>query len=181
MSTKLMAALGAAVWVSASSAQILYWQVNPEVTIEGGTAASGTDWNYATLFAVHGGRKTQLESYLFNSDGSTTPVRYAGKDYLDAAAAYAELTGGYAGSVFFIELINKVDGSAATAVARSASVSYEQLGSALASTAEFNAHWSSINPLGRDLTFTVLPEPTSALMLLTGAALLGLRRQRPQV
>ena len=183
MKNKLIALVCAVALASAVSAQVLYWQVNPTVNIGGDTSALGSTWNYAALYAVKDGTSEQLDSYMFNSDGTTVQSTYVGKDYMGGEyPAYADFGGtDYAGYSFFIELVNKVDGSGATSIARSGSVSYDKLGAALASSAEFNAQWSSINALGSGLTFTALPEPTSGLMLLVGAAMLGLRRNRPQV
>ena len=181
MRNKLIAAVCAVALASAVSAQVLYWQVNSNVSIGG--ADTGTTWNYAALYAVKDGTSKQLDSYMFNSDGTTVQSTYVGKDYMGGEyPAYADFGGtDYAGYSFFIELVNKVDGSGATSIARSGSVSYDKLGAALASSAEFRSEWSSINALGSGLTFTALPEPTSGLMLLVGAAMLGPRRKRPQV
>ena len=186
MRNKLIASVCAVALASAVSAQVLYWQVNPTVNIGGDASASGSTWNYAALYAVKDGTSQQLDSYMFNSDGTTVQSTYVGKDYMGGEyPAYADFGGtDYAGYSFFIELVNKVDGdstSTITSIARSGRVSYGELGTALAASVEFDAQWSSINALGSGLTFTALPEPTSGLMLLVGAAMLGLRRNRPQV
>ena len=184
MRNKLIAAVCAVALASAVSAQVLYWQVNSNVSISG--ADTGTTWNYAALYAVKDGASTQLDSHMFNSGGTTTQSNYVGTDYMGGKyPAYADFgSENYAGYSFFIELVNKVDGdstSTITSIARSGRVSYGELGTALAASVEFDAQWSSINALGSGLTFTALPEPTSGLMLLVGAAMLGLRRKRPQV
>ena len=47
------------------------------------------------------------------------------------------------------------------------------------STAEFNQNWASANAwTGGIFTPTAVPEPTSGLLLLIGAAMMGLRRKR---
>lgn len=186
MRNKIIAALLTATFASVVSAQVLYWQVNSDVTISGDTSKAGTTWNYAMLYAYTGtdaSTATALTSYLFNSDGtSSTDSTYVDKNYFeDSTPAYANLgTTDYTGYSFYIELVNRVD-STDTGIARSDAISYSNLGSALQNAVEFNNNWSSINALGASATFTAIPEPTSGIMLLVGAAILGLRRKRQQI
>ncbi len=186
MRNKIIAALLTATFASVVSAQVLYWQVNSDVQISGDTSKVGSTWNYAMLYAYSGddaSTATALTSYLFNSDGSSsTGSTYVDKNYFeDNTPAYANLGTDYTGYSFYIELVNRVDGTG-TGIARSDTISYSNLGSALQNAVEFNNNWSSINALGANMTtFTAIPEPTSGLMLLVGAAILGLRRKRQQI
>ena len=186
MKKKIIAALVAISFATVVSAQVLYWQVNPSVTITGGS--DGLSWAYATLYAVAGDSSppTQLMSYKFSDGTSSEGNVYVDKSYFEVSSgsilpAYANLVGSdYTGYSFYIELVN-YDNNVATGVARSESVSYSNLGNALQDAANFNSDWSSINAMGSSLTFTAIPEPTSGLLLLVGAAVLGLRRKRQQM
>ncbi len=152
-------------------ADVLWWQVASDLKVEGVT------WDAARLVYNNG----TDNSVLFTTKHSGESVAEVKKDYFSVYPGYADVTDHTTGS-FFIELVSKVgDGDTWSAVAYSDKVAYSNLGAALMSSAEFNAQWSSINALGSGLTFTALPEPTSGLMLLVGAAMLGLRRKRPQV
>ncbi len=188
MKKKIIAALVAISFATVVSAQVLYWQVNPSVTITGGSGE--LSWAYATLYAVasDSSTPTQLSSQKFDSSGtSSSASSYVDKDYFnvtsgDIIPAYATLSGtDYTGYSFYIELVN-YDNNVVTGVARSESVSYSNLGNALQDAANFNSNWSSINAMGSNMTtFTAIPEPTSGLLLLVGAAVLGLRRKRQQM
>lgn len=184
MKKKIIAALVAIAFATVVSAQVLYWQVNPSVTITGGS--DGLSWAYATLYAVasDSSTPTQLSSQKFDSDGTpSTANAYVDQKYFSdsTAPAYATLSGtDYTGYSFYIELVN-YDNNVATGVARSESIAYSNLGNALQDAANFNSDWSSINAMGSSLTFTAIPEPTSGLLLLVGAAVLGLRRKRQQM
>ena len=184
MKSKIIAALLTATFASVVSAQVLYWQVNPSsVTISGDTSTAGTKWNYASFWAVKDGDTASLvNSYMFNATEAPTEVKYVDTDYLSGSApAYVNYTASdYTGYSFYIELTNKTsDGT--VGVARSESFTSDNFGNALQDAANFNANWSSINAIGSGLTFTAIPEPTSGLMLLVGAAILGLRRKRQQI
>lgn len=187
MKNKIIATLLTVTFASVVSAQVLYWQVNPNVEIVNST--EGTSWNYATIYAVKSDSTvaaSQLTSYT-KSSASWNESTYVDSNYFKSSTpAYADLSSiDYSGYSFYIELVNVTnagtDNQTITGVARSDSVSYDKLGTALQSAAEFNASWSSINAIGSGLTFTAIPEPTSGLMLLVGAAILSLRRKRQQI
>ncbi len=184
MKSKIIAALLTATFASVVSAQVLYWQVNPSVSISGDTSKAGTEWNYASFWAVNSedGTASLVNSYMFNSGSAPTETSYVDTDYLSGSApAYVNYTASdYTGYSFYIELTNKTsDGK--VGVARSETFTSDDFGNALQDAANFNANWSSINAIGSGLTFTAIPEPTSGLMLLVGAAILGLRRKRQQI
>ena len=63
-------------------------------------------------------------------------------------------------------------------VCHSETVSLDDL-RAYMSAAEFNQNWASANAwTGGTFTPTAVPEPTSGVLLLIGAAMMGLRRKR---
>ena len=63
-------------------------------------------------------------------------------------------------------------------VGHSETVSLDDL-RAYMSAAEFNQNWASANAwTGGIFTPTAVPEPTSGVLLLIGAAMMGLRRKR---
>ena len=185
MKNKVLTALLTAVIASVASADILFWQVNSDVTIEGDTTKVGSTWNYASLYAVDSTdaivSSAPFTSYTWDSTGDiSSGTTLIGKDAFDPSA-YANIGNDYTGYSFYIELINVV-GDTETGIARSEKIGASDLSNAIRSTADFNAGWSSINAMGSSsLTFTAIPEPTSGLMLLVGAAILGLRRKRQQI
>ena len=184
MKSKIIAALLTATFASVVSAQVLYWQVNPSsVTITGTSTTEGNKWNYASFWAVKEGTASLVNSYMFNSGSAPTEASYVDTDYLSGSApAYVNYTASdYTGYSFYIELTNYTDDGNDVGVARSNSFTSDNFGNALQDAANFNANWSSINAIGSGLTFTAIPEPTSGLMLLVGAAILGLRRKRQQI
>lgn len=184
MRNKVLTALLTAVIASVASADILYWLVNSDVTIEGSSTV-GTTWNYAALYALDSDGKivssAPFTSYTWDSSGDVSSgTSYIHKEAFDPMA-YAQIGSDYSGYSFYIELAN-IQGETTTGIARSTQVSASELSKAISSSAEFNAGWSSINAMGSSgLTFTAIPEPTSGLMLLVGAAILGLRRKRQQI
>ncbi len=183
MKNKIIAALLTATFASVVSAQVLYWQVKPDVTISGTSTTEGNKWNYASFWAVNSDNTASLvTSYTFNTDKTVTDVSYVDTTYLSGnTPAYVNYTStDYTGYSFYIELTNS-SGDTDVGVARSNTFDSSSFGNALQDAANFNANWTSINAIGSGLTFTAIPEPTSGLMLLVGAAILGLRRKRQQI
>lgn len=183
MKSKITAALLTATFASVVSAQVLYWQVNPSVSITGTSTTEGNKWNYASFWKVDSeNNATLVTSYTLNT-GSSTEVNYVDTTYLSGSTpAYVNYTSDYAGYSFYIELSNYSEATDTNVgVARSTTFDSSSFGNALQDAVNFNANWSSINAVGSSLAFTAIPEPTSGLMLLVGAAILGLRRKRQQI
>ena len=116
-----------------------------------------------------------LSSYV---DSSGTAYKAVDRTMFDTAKVVAELPSAYQDSAynFYVELYDSNN----TLVGFSNAVNYDNLSQYIASSVEqatqlgmYNGGWSADSS-----GYTSVPEPTSGVMLLLGAALLGLRRRR---
>ena len=96
-------------------------------------------------------------------------------DFSSGSAVYANLPEGnqWSGYNFYVELYD----SNGTLVGFSDSVSYSAVSGYIAGSVQQAAQMGLVNSYNWT-NFTAVPEPTSGVMLLLGAALLGLRRRR---
>ena len=175
-----------------AKASYLIWQVNSS----DGSAIDG--WNAAILYQVAGGAgsistwnnnkidpmsgaNSVANNYLVNgttidnsSIGSVVATMPAG---VSVAAA---ITGGSA-YAYYIELVNyDFDSDTVNYVhARSDAVSYANLNSSITDSLSITTI-ANVTPWHGG-GYSAVPEPTSGLMLLLGAAMLGLRRKNRSV
>lgn len=164
-------------------ADMLYWQVN---TSDYSGVEGASEYSYARILASpdYGATdKTALTSYL--SDGSTEVGTKASKGLLDTTALYADLGGGSSPDYSTYQFVIELYGANDQAVANSGWMTYADLRAAKAiidSQAGFNSTWTSMQALGSQGSWSkgaaAVPEPTSGLLVLIGAALVGLRRKK---
>ena len=178
MNMKRFLLIASAILIShAASAAYLYWQVSDE-DVDAYTASAPDGYSLGQ------GAYAMLKS----SDGATIGTTYGadgavpeGKASINQA--YYTDVGTDAGYSYYVELYNSDN----YVIARSAAIS------------SIDADWSQVYqdaPMTSDLSsipsvsvwhagargaFTAVPEPTSGLMLLLGAAMLGLRRKNRSV
>ena len=161
------AALALAFAPHAVKADLIYWMVADDVTFSEATNKSGdpVDYTYATISADGG--STHLTAY--NQSGPLVD-----HDVLDSGASAAYF-GSFDDSVtsFLVELWFE---DAETGAA-------ERVGWQSYSAASLaDSIWKGDNTVGSGASYftvsSVIPEPSSGLMLLLGGALLALRRRR---
>ena len=182
--------------VFAANASYLIWQVNGS---DASTAAYG-DWNAAMVYKVSGLSDSAIATWNANANkekdtaltGATlVEVNKSAENFstdygsavatmpkgMSAAADIATVTG-YA---YYIELVNydfsndKVN----YVYARSDAVAYSALSGSITDSLS-TATIANVSPWHGG-GYSAVPEPTSGLMLLLGAAMLGLRRKNRSV
>ena len=159
MKNKILTLVFGIAVATAARSEILYWTVE---NYTNGTSYNG--WNYAKIFSSDG-TKPGAVLETFGDDGSGFVQKKA------QSGIYSSIDTNYSTDTsFYIELYNEKEGPAVAwsyLVKKSDLSSFVDQGSSFAST-----------PRSAGYGFTVVPEPTSGLMLLLGAAMLGLRRKR---
>lgn len=137
-----------------TSADTLYWQIAPE---------ANKAFDYATLYAIEEGSSNgQYVDFANSLGGSPSSTGIHGSDI-----------SGYNNSTwsFYVELTRGSD-----VVYTGKTFSYTDLYNNGYIATSFNSN-ESIAALQRS-NFSIVPEPTSGLLLLMGGAMLALRRRR---
>ena len=167
MNNKLLTAITAALVSAFSFGDLLFWEVDTAAVKK----ANIDEWSYASLYYVNDSASTKLDNLVGAYDGTTQKIS---ADIFSSALVAAQLGVGNADSSwsFYIELYN----SANAAVGKSQTMSYSALQDYIAQSIDMSnladiKRWSGG-------TYTAVPEPTSALLLMLGTALAALRRKR---
>lgn len=173
MKKYLLAVLASAGICSIAHAGIIYWQVN-----NNNVNASYADYTYAKIsFATEqsGLGKTYLDSQIYAAEDSTAYGQLDKIDFANGVIGYADFGNSTAG-YFAVELFNGQHAAIAHSI-----LSYKDVESYIKASDKLNTNWSAVNGGAfSHVTWSAgaVPEPTSGLLLLMGAALLGLRRKR---
>ena len=154
--------------VASASADLLYWQVSDAVGNElSGKQGSPIEFAYATVSTDGGNTHLNVYNYEQGNTGSSRAYAMA-DDSTSTDAAYVGTFQSEFVTAFLVELWDSGNN-------RVGWQSYS-------ASAVANSIWKSDSPAasgGTPLTVTgVIPEPTSGLMLLLGAACLALRRRK---
>lgn len=165
MNNKLLTAITAALVSAFSFGDLLFWEVDTAAVSE----AKIGEWSYASLYYVNKSASTKLDNLVGAYDGTTQKIS---ADIFSSALVAAQLGDGASSWSFYIELYN----SANAAVGKSQTMSYSALRDYIAQSIDMSnladiKRWSGG-------TYTAVPEPTSALLLMLGTALVALRRKR---
>ncbi len=174
MKLKLIALLAGLSCVGMVKANLLYWQIdaNPVPFYESVWATSSSvnkTFAYAQIFDSSND-STALDLYSL-AGGSTAAKAVAATSGTTGTGKVAATVG--SGSSFYIVLYDSKNNR----IAWTEDISYSSVSSYIEETsaAKFNANWTASLAAS---SFKFVPEPTSGLLMLVGAALLGLRRKR---
>ncbi len=169
---KILWSVAVALIAVGARADVLYWQVSSPTTTDG-SAISLETFKYAAVYAQNDatGKGVYLSSFRPNNDEADVTVPVGAIYGVDFSASADD----YTGMTFYIELY-----SADSMYKSSTGKSYSDL-KAAGHIADFTNDFEKMNAWSGG-TFVAsssnVPEPTSGMLLLVGAALLGLRRRK---
>jgi hypothetical protein len=157
---------------STANADVLLWQVadNPSPS----TGDGGVPWTYAVIKATDGSSDVTLGNIVGDYDGAEK----VGASVFDIANVAARLPSDTSTTAYSIYM-ELYDANGMVATSQDAPVSLSTLTQYI-SASENASNWGAMNKWGGPGagSFRVVPEPTSGLMLLMGAAMLSLRRKK---
>ncbi|MBQ4384910.1 MAG: PEP-CTERM sorting domain-containing protein [Kiritimatiellae bacterium] len=170
---KIFIATFVAIVTYAVNASYLYWQVrDDEITAynatDHGEGFAYTPGGYFKL--VQEGAAGTMVSTTYDSEGSVVSLGYVGESYSSLVVE------GYS---YYIEMYN----SSGSIIAKSQTISSSEWGSYV-NDAPITADLSVIPPTlttWHGGSFAAVPEPTSAMLMLFGAAFLGLKRKNRRI
>lgn len=183
-SAGFMALVAAMVFSMRANAGVMNWQLDSNDTSDGSAQSAiskyyndyGVTLSHARLIAVapedyDGDKYTALERVVGNT--STGKTTYDLASVFGTTGVVSDL-GSYAGTgwAYFVEL-GYFSGDNYELAARSASVKYENVASYISAGSILPT--TGMYAFG---SFTVVPEPASAILMMIGIGLLGLRRKR---
>lgn len=150
-----------------ANAEVLLWQVYSPVTISG----SDYEWDTATIFSTSDNTASGGEA-LTSLWGKNSQNEQVAAETFNEYAVGAYLQNSSTDTNFYIELYKN-----------SSKVAYSDVVNIATLRTDFVKSGLSMQSIGAGTGwdgghFTAVPEPTSGLMLLLGAAMLGLRRKR---
>ena len=188
MKKLIVSLVAAGAMVGVANADYMKWTVDnsslTSVTQQGSSGGTQDVSGYAFAVLVQSDDATHIETtvgyartdptkmqdtYVGNYNGTTKAV--GSSVFADGSTIVASAVGDTA-RYFYIELYSSTGDLMAyttSGVDLSTATQFRE-------TSQFSANWSSMNAFSG--TFTAVPEPTSGVMLLVGAALVGLRRRR---
>ena len=175
MQIKAFISLIAVSIATVASADLLLWQVDSPVVDE--TTHSNIEYAYAQIMGSSANSYTgeALSSKVGDYNGTVTKVDSGIFDVATVGAIIGD-NKNYTANYIYIELFDSTGAS----VGRSGISQVESLSSYITSASQFGASFSGVNKWGGvgTTTYTAVPEPTSGLLMLLGAAMLGLRRRK---
>lgn len=150
---------------SLSFGDLLIWEVNSAAVSD----AQISEWSYASLYYVDGNTSTKLDNLV---GAYNWTIQDVGANIFSSALVAAQLDSDASGWSFYIELYN----SANATVGRSQTMDIDSLSNYIRESVNMSnladiQRWSGG-------TYKAVPEPTSALLLALGTALMALRRKR---